>query len=956
MGKKQKIPAEQRAAMAAQAEQMEMLKKLPLPELQELVLKNPELVGLLEAEELGPSALEDVQTDPRLKQAQMQALQSIKERSEKGLTPEDKLAMEEMLGQADASAKSRQQGLMQEMASRGTLDSGAQLAASLSGQQADASNARQKAMQMAAQSSANRAQAAQQMGSMAGQMEQADYGRGANLASAKDRIAQANTAARMQTNQQNLAARQAIENQKAALQNQSTMYNIGRDQQQFQNQLAKAGAGQSATNAYAQMAASMPQKGSGGQAIGTLIGAGIGAYAGGPKGAAEGMKAGAGLGGAFGSLFKDGGVIHAKDGNVIHADGGALIYRPQNTEAQVPDLFQTNETPAMLTPPPVSQPQTKVPSGLDIFSKKLTDNELKNTFNPQRSEYVTKESADIPFRPEYGGMGGSGKKIESKAPSKKVEGLSNDTKDKLSAMTDIVSSLSSQKPQAKPELKLDTNVQFAQPENVLAQRLQAAQQFANPFAAQDGGTYYKAENGDLMHKSNNQGNVVKGDSYAGDRVDAKLNSGEMVLNVSQQQRLMDLLRGKADLQDLGDKDIVEGVPREYQEQLKAKAKFNGGGTVLSDEELEMQKASELAAMQEAEEMEPTTQPLQRQPASVQEVNQEAKSPNLQTKEEQEEEFDPAAEHKKILSQYNKMVKDYNKEEPVSQSMKNWSTFADIMDRAAANYNPYYKPLNMDLAKNIEQKESTAKTQKLDQLSKMAELLSKYQGAKTPSSKNIYKVGNDLVRVTDKGAERLYGDSKDSVFEKEKMKQLAKTGVEYQTKDRPQLISNLDKINKGINILKSGKDSISGGFVGYLPDAIRTEDSISARDSIQSAIQETLRPTLGAQFTEKEGERIMSLQYNEKLSEKENLKRAKELEKVIKNKVKFSDDLYEYVNKNGSDKGFPYDKYGMAKTGKEQSITQSGYTESQERGIEKVMKANKISREKAIQALKEAGKL
>ena len=40
------------------------------------------------------------------------------------------------------------------------------------------------------------------------------------------------------------------------------------------------------------------------------------------------------------------------------------------------------------------------------------------------------------------------------------------------------------------------------------------------------------------------GAVVPGQNYAGDRVDAQLNSGEMVLNAEQQQQLLDLLSGK----------------------------------------------------------------------------------------------------------------------------------------------------------------------------------------------------------------------------------------------------------------------------------------------------------------------------------------------------------------------------------------------------------------------------
>lgn len=197
----------------------------------------------------------------------------------------------------------------------------------------------------------------------------------------------------------------------------------------------------------------------------------------------------------------------------------------------------------------------------------------------------------------------------------------------------------------------------------------------------------------------------------------------------------------------------------------------------------------------------------------------------------------------------------------------------------------------------------------------------------------------------------------SVFEKKKMEKLAAAGVDYITKDRDQYLNNINKIDNAIDILNKDNVMTSGRIVGRLPDFARTESSITARENIQSAIQETLRPTLGAQFTEKEGERIMNLQYNENLDEAENKKRALELKKFIEKKVKFSDDLYSYIEEKGSDKGFPYEKYGMKKSSStDQGATQSGYTESQERGIQKVMKANNISREKAIEELKKANKL
>jgi hypothetical protein len=44
----------------------------------------------------------------------------------------------------------------------------------------------------------------------------------------------------------------------------------------------------------------------------------------------------------------------------------------------------------------------------------------------------------------------------------------------------------------------------------------------------------------------------------------------MVLNVPQQQRLMDVIRGEEDLTVLGNEDIIEGVPESYRNKLHGK--------------------------------------------------------------------------------------------------------------------------------------------------------------------------------------------------------------------------------------------------------------------------------------------------------------------------------------------------------------------------------------------------
>lgn len=158
--------------------------------------------------------------------------------------------------------------------------------------------------------------------------------------------------------------------------------------------------------------------------------------------------------------------------------------------------------------------------------------------------------------------------------------------------------------------------------------------------------------------------------------------------------------------------------------------------------------------------------------------------------------------------------------------------------------------------------------------------------------------------------------KADVFEQESLKQFAKKQVDYTTLERPQLANNLSKIDFAVNILDSRND-ISGPGKGLLPQSVRAftnPDAIKAQEAMQSAIQDTLRPTLGAQFTEKEGERIMNLAFNPSLPAEENKRRALALKSAIEQKIAGTDALYSYIRQNKTVEGFPFEKYGLAQSG------------------------------------------
>ncbi len=392
-----------KAAMKIQQEQMDRLKELSLPELEEYILENPELVGLLEAEDLGDSALEEISLDPAAQEAQLAALAGLKEYADEGLTDADKYTMEQMLGDVAAQSQSQQADIEADMARKGMDSSGASLMAKMNADQQGANQAREKAMQMAAQGSQNRMSALNQLAAQSGNMQQADYSRQANTASAKDAIAKSNAANRQNVNQANLANRQSIENQRANIANLQSQVGNSIAQQNFNNAYQKAGGQGNIANQMSGIAAGA-QKGPsvGGSA---LSGAAQGAAIGGPWGAA--------IGGGLGAIsaMEDGGIARAEDGGY----------------------------------------------------------------------------------------------------------------------------------------------------------------------AEDGG----------MFSSDGMGEIIDSgmESFADDRVDAKVNDGEMVINIPQQERLMGIIRGEESVDNLGNDDIVEGVPREFSEELHERSESGQSDRVLGLERL-----------------------------------------------------------------------------------------------------------------------------------------------------------------------------------------------------------------------------------------------------------------------------------------------------------------------------------------------------------------------------------
>src|SRR5262245_51497624 len=122
-------------ANQAQQEYADQIKKLiELAQKKYGALQTPDLKDV-EYAQLGPSAIEGIQGDPRLKQEEFGALDALKDMEKSGgLTLEDEAALNRVLNKTARQDAAGRGAIANDFAARGQLGSGAQLAMSLSNQ------------------------------------------------------------------------------------------------------------------------------------------------------------------------------------------------------------------------------------------------------------------------------------------------------------------------------------------------------------------------------------------------------------------------------------------------------------------------------------------------------------------------------------------------------------------------------------------------------------------------------------------------------------------------------------------------------------------------------------------------------------------------------------------------------------------------------------------------------
>lgn len=199
---------------------------------------------------LQDSEFKNIQTDPALKQAQMNALGKLEEiGSQGGLTAQDQKLIGDVRRQQRVTEQGQRQAIAQNAAQRGVGGSGLEAAQNIAAQQNAANQASQQGTEVASLALQRQQQAIQQAGLLGGQIRGQDFDEAARRAQAQDVINQFNVGAKNLAGLQMAQLKQGIAQGNVDLLNQQQIYNTQElPQQRFQNQMSLAGAKANALN------------------------------------------------------------------------------------------------------------------------------------------------------------------------------------------------------------------------------------------------------------------------------------------------------------------------------------------------------------------------------------------------------------------------------------------------------------------------------------------------------------------------------------------------------------------------------------------------------------------------------------------------------------------------------------------------------------------------------------
>jgi hypothetical protein len=143
----------------------------------------------------------------------------------------------------------------------------------------------------------------------------------------------------------------------------------------------------------------------------------------------------------------------------------------------------------------------------------------------------------------------------------------------------------------------------------------------------------------------------------------------------------------------------------------------------------------------------------------------------------------------------------------------------------------------------------------------------------------------------------------NVFFDQLNKDYAKQASDYIGGGKAEAESNIGIVKDAVTQLENNPE-LTGPGKGSIPlKGIFLPELKSLQDKMATAVQGSLRPILGAQFTENEGKRIISQAFDPDLSAEENIYRMKRLLTKIESAKKSKEAALDYAAKNGGLKGY-----------------------------------------------------
>jgi hypothetical protein len=168
-------------------------------------------------------------------------------------------------------------------------------------------------------------------------------------------------------------------------------------------------------------------------------------------------------------------------------------------------------------------------------------------------------------------------------------------------------------------------------------------------------------------------------------------------------------------------------------------------------------------------------------------------------------------------------------------------------------------------------------------------LTEYIASKRPPGTTVnVSTGGDLMPGQKKADEKFADDY-----------------VAWKTGGGQDMVAQISQLKPVIENLESGKP-LTGVGVAVQPDillALTNPEALQSREQVEEVVQRNLRAVLGAQFTEKEGERLIARAFNPKLKPEQNAKRLRRLFLQMATAAEQKQSMVEYFDENGTLRGF-----------------------------------------------------